>query len=271
VTAHGSYGGGARAVYCNRWTCDYCGPRRQRQLVARGIAGKPTAFITLTSKLLKGKTPGQAARELLNAFRTVVLRFRREQKKPPGSRYVPTGADRFAHRRQMVIQTAQREDEREAEVGEYLWVFEATKNGWPHLHILWRGRYIPQWWLADQMEMLIGSRVCWVKRIRNPKKQAGYVAKYCGKEPHHFETTKRYSCSKHYNDVDDREFVRLFPPHWKWTHTNEKLSWIKQRWEKKGRLVRDLGLGVIAYGILSDDIRDVWAIIDGPLGTWRGS
>lgn len=252
IEAEGHFGGAARTVKCNRWKCPICQPARQRRLVALGMSGQPTAFITLTSRRRPGMTREQAADELLSAFALFVLRFRREQKKPPGSRYIPSGPLTFQHRRQQVVKIAQREDKAQTEVAEYLWVMEATKNGWPHLHILWRGRYVPQWWLADQMEALTGSRVCWIERIKNPKKQAAYVAKYCGKAPHQFGSHNRYHKSKNYPNPDQPKWERTLPSCWKWNMRDVSISVIKQEWGRYGRAFYDIDPDTIAWGVLHE-------------------
>ena len=75
---------------------------------------------------------------------------------------------------------------------QYMCVFEATKRGQPHMHILWRGGYIDQRWLSKQMRLRIGAPVVWVSLIRNKQKAAEYCGKYFSKRPIRFGNTKRY-------------------------------------------------------------------------------
>jgi hypothetical protein len=81
----------------------------------------------------------------------------------------------------------------------FLAVFEQTKLGWPHLHIVCRVPWIDQRWLSAQMDKAIGAPIVDIRRIANLQELAGYVAKYIGKDPHHFEGTKRYWKSKDYD------------------------------------------------------------------------
>ena len=74
----------------------------------------------------------------------------------------------------------------------YLCVFEATKRGEPHLHILARCKWMDQRWLSAQMADLIGSPIVYIRRVRSTDHAAHYVTKYIGKEPGHFDSCKRY-------------------------------------------------------------------------------
>ncbi|MGA7966800.1 MAG: hypothetical protein WCB49_13120 [Gammaproteobacteria bacterium] len=132
---------------------------RQRQLKRLARAGEPDSFITLTSNPATGKTPDERARALVRAWRLVVKRAKRKF----GLKRIP-----------------------------YLVVIEATKAGEPHLHILARLRWLPQAWLSEQMDDLIGAPICWIERISGTRKIAGYVAKYVGKAPNKFGGCKRY-------------------------------------------------------------------------------
>lgn len=146
-------------LYCKCWTCDECRPRRTAQLVREAKAGKPTLFITLTSRNRASQTPEQAAQELVVAWRTI----RREYMKEHGKGSLP-----------------------------FLAVFEATKKGWPHLHIVARAKWVEQRWLSKRMRELIGAPVVDVRRVKGLAKVAAYVSKYIGKDPHRFQGTKRY-------------------------------------------------------------------------------
>lgn len=146
-------------LYCRSWHCDVCAPRRKRQVIREALAGKPRTFVTLTSRRVPRKDADSAARELKRAWC-------------------------------IVRRSAQRRERREKHP--YFAVFEKTKHGWPHLHILTRSRWIDQRWLSDEMERLIGAPVVHVRRIRGRRKAAYYVAKYLGKDPTAFQGCKRY-------------------------------------------------------------------------------
>lgn len=157
---------------CKCWDCEDCRPARVARLKFEAKLGHPTLFITLTSRLRTNQTPARAAVLLAWAWRTV----RAEYLRANGPRSL-----------------------------DFLAVFEDTKRGWPHLHIVARCKWIDQKWLSKRMGELIGSPVVWINRIKSRRKIANYVAKYIGKNPHRFEGTKRYWRSLHYLDPVDLE------------------------------------------------------------------
>lgn len=158
----------ATTIFCRSWGCPVCAERRQAQLIALAISGHATRFVTLTSRRRPGLQPIEAAQQLVHSWQVVVKRWRR-------------------------LQPANRAD--------YLAVFEATKLGWPHLHILWRGPWLDQKWLSIQMDELARSPIVSVERIEDPVKAARYIAKYIGKEPHKFGTCKRYWSTPGWNQT----------------------------------------------------------------------
>lgn len=144
---------------CRSWGCDICQPHRQRELIDLAQSGKPTTFITLTSNPATGFSPASRARALVDAWRQVVKRACRKYGYPA----IP-----------------------------YLCVFEATKRGEPHLHILCRVKWIDQRWLSNQMKALTGAPIVDIRQVKSQKQVALYISKYIGKEPHRFATCKRY-------------------------------------------------------------------------------
>jgi len=176
---------------CRCWSCEYCRPWRAAQLVQEAKAGKPNLFITLTSRYQTNRSPAAAARDLVRAWRQVRAEYLK--KHGPGS--LP-----------------------------FLAVFEATKRGWPHLHIVARARWVDQGWLSKRMAALIGSPVVDVRRVKGLGQLAAYVAKYIGKDPHRFAGTKRYWRSRDYlkplkeddnSDGDTGVPWRVVQQHWR--------------------------------------------------------
>jgi len=131
--------------------------------MAKAAAGRPTRFITLTVNPRMGTDPDSRLLLLANAWRNAAKRLRRLYPNKPFS---------------------------------YLAIVEATKAGEPHLHILYRGPFLPQKWLSSTMADLIGSPIVDIRRIRNTHEIIRYVAKYVTKAPHHFGTSKRYWCTQ---------------------------------------------------------------------------
>ena len=148
---------------CRSWGCEACAEARLRQLRAMGIAGTPTTFITLTSRVTKDSTPDWAAMELVKAWRLV--------------------------RRRLIEQGISKKVE-------FLAVFEETKKGWPHLHIIARCAYIEQKLLSKWMGELTNSPIVDIRKVRSVAQAVNYVTKYIAKAPKRFAGCKRYWRSK---------------------------------------------------------------------------
>lgn len=146
-------------LLCKCWHCDECRPGRTRRLVEEAKAGAPTLFITLTSRRRASLTPDQAAQQLVSCWR----RIRRKYVKEHGKGSLP-----------------------------FLAVFEATKKGWPHIHLVARARWLSQKWLSKQMKKLHNSPHVDVRRVHGVSKVAAYISKYISKNPHRFAGVKRY-------------------------------------------------------------------------------
>ena len=65
---------------------------------------------------------------------------------------------------------------------EYLAVRERTKSGLTHLHVLCRGRFIPQGWLSDAWKSIHKAPVVWITLVNSGGEASRYVCKYVGKE-----------------------------------------------------------------------------------------
>ena len=162
----------ATPLYCRSWGCDTCQPRRKRALKHDIMAGNPDTFITLTVNPNFGDSPLERRRALSDAWAVVVARIKR--------RYRLTALAYFV-------------------------VVEATKSGEPHLHILLRAKWIDQAWLSRQMDAIMSSPIVDVRRIRSKLMAARYIAKYVGKQPGKFGTSKRYWQSRSYLTQEQRD------------------------------------------------------------------
>lgn len=207
--------GVARPLCCRSWGCEYCAPRRRSDLIRRAAAGRPTRLLTLTTNPALYGSPAQRAHELANAWRKVVKRAQRQLGwgKP-----------------------------------QYFAVFERTKRGEPHLHILIRGRYLPQSWLSKQMKELIGAPICDIRKVHSERGAAAYVAKYLGKDPHRFGTCKRYWATRGYDltavNADRSSTWELTP----WQITREPVEAIWRAWQRSYRAPSVSSEGVAWYG-----------------------
>lgn len=155
----------AVTLRCRSWQCADCAPQRQRQLIAKAMSGKPSRLVTLTSRRSGDQTSEGAANALVRAWRLI---RRRIANNDPRKRI------------------------------EFLAIFEQTKTGWPHLHILMRGGWIDQHWLSSQMSALTDSPIVDIRAIKHRRGAAKYVAKYTAKGPGKFGTLKRYWTSQAY-------------------------------------------------------------------------
>lgn len=144
---------------CKGWDCQYCGPKRLKRLAKEAYLGNPNKFLTLTARKTDGGCPHEAAAKLVEAWK----RMREEIQRKRGIGAIP-----------------------------FIAVFEKTKEGWPHLHILFRGPYIAQKWISQYMQRRTDSPICWIVKIKSRKKAAAYVAKYISKAPDQFKGRKRY-------------------------------------------------------------------------------
>lgn len=194
-------GGTAVTLKCRAWSCPICQPERGRALRGLAFSGKPTTFITLTVNPANFDSPEERARRLADAWRTIV----REAKAKYGYKTIP-----------------------------YLCVFEATKAGEPHLHIIARVRWLDQKWLSKRMDALMGAPIVDIRRVWRAKQVASYITKYVGKDPHRFGTCKRYWCTQ---DWEQSEFIREEDPilvEGKWDTDSRDITSLQADWEFAG-------------------------------------
>lgn len=178
---HDDNEGHATVLRCKRWSCELCNPFNHRRIKRAAREGQPTTFLTLTVNPARYSTPDEAARDLKGAWVNMRRAMERDWqvKRPP-----------------------------------FIAIFEATKRGWPHLHILMRCRFIPQRWFSDTMRRLIGAPIVDVRFIDNVGRVAAYVAKYISKAPEAFAKCKRWWRSHDYCiDKEEGEPFRRFGPH----------------------------------------------------------
>lgn len=153
-------------LLCKRWSCDTCMPRRLLQLRALAASGEPTSLLTLTCDPKRYAEPAAAARDLVRCWRLMRQRLTREGY----ATKIP-----------------------------FIAVVEATKKGWPHLHILLRAPYLPQAYLSHLACAYIGAPIVDIRRVYNRRHASRYIAKYVSKGPAAFEGCKRYWRSQDYD------------------------------------------------------------------------
>ena len=138
---------GVYPLTCKRWECHTCGQKKLRATIARihkGMAGPGTyRFFTITS-------PGREDAE--TSYRELPRRWKRLH-------------ERIARRFGRI---------------EYVTVVEAQKRGAAHLHVVYRGPYIPQRWLSRAAKASGFGPIADIRRP--PRAIARYVAKYLTKD-----------------------------------------------------------------------------------------
>lgn len=120
----------------------------RRRLTTLAAGSGATAFLTLTASVQAHRTPLAAFQSLRRAWPRLVQRMRRL---------------------------------RPHDSIEYLWVWETTRAGFPHLHVLLKAPFIPKRWLSRQWQELAGSPIIDIRRIDDSERAAFYVAKYLTK------------------------------------------------------------------------------------------
>lgn len=191
----------AVTLRCRSWTCDDCSIMRKRQLIAQGIGGRPTKFLTLTSRKRDDMSEEDAAAELSRAWRVLRKRIMRKKKlsKLP-----------------------------------FIAVMERHKSGWPHMHLLLRMPFISQRWLSKQMAELCDGPVVWIEHLWDTKKAAAYCAKYCSKCTQKIGFSKRYWQSKDYDLRSKRRGKALDTSSYPWEISDFGLKSLAACWQLMG-------------------------------------
>lgn len=163
--------GACAILRCKRWSCEICQPFNRSRVIHDARRGHPRTFLTLTCNPHRYETPDEAARDM---------------------------------RRALVMLRRSIETKYELKNMPFLVVFEKTKRGWPHMHILCRAPWINQEWLSNRWEELTGAKIVDIRRIKDNAKAYYYVTKYIGKQLSAFKGCKRWWRSHNYN-IDEKE------------------------------------------------------------------
>lgn len=165
--------GEAHPIRCKRWSCPVCREVNRAKVIAIAGKSKPRAMLTLTVNSNDHATPEAAAIAIKEGLRLLRLRLSRHP------RFI-----RF----------------------EFLAVFERHQSGYPHLHLLIKGGFIPWKWLRKVWHEITGAYIVDISRIKSRRKAGWYVAKYIGKDLSAFPSCKRWWRSHNYStDVEDEK------------------------------------------------------------------
>ena len=142
---------------CKSWNCPACAVRLQARWMDVAVRGQPERFLTLTGDPALHPDPHDMAVAIKNAWAKFVAHWRRGKVRKDGKHSIPPHDL------------------------EYLAVWELHKSGYPHLHILQRGHYIPQSYLRRWMITAhVGERVD-IRRVNDYRGAAAEVIKYVTK------------------------------------------------------------------------------------------
>lgn len=132
----------------------------------RLVAGEPDSLLTLTSNPRMYDSKLSA---FLDLTRKVNLLFKRLRRAYPKKRI------------------------------EYGLVWETTKKGWPHAHILMRAPFIPKQAISQIWFELTGAWFIDIRHVQGAAHVAKYVAKYITKSPEVPPGSKRFRTSRQYS------------------------------------------------------------------------
>ena len=169
--------GHVAAIRCKRWSCPQCHEVNRLRVIQAAVDGKPKAMLTLTVSSKQYPSHEEATAALKHGLRLLRLTLRRHPK---------------------------------FENFEFMAVFEKHQSGFPHLHLLIRGKFLPWSWLTRRWKEITGSTHIDIRKIKGRKDAARYVAKYLGKDLSAFEGCKRWWRSHGYapEPSNDNEAAR---------------------------------------------------------------
>lgn len=197
IVGHGHGVHVAFPMRCRSWDCNRCGPPMRRRLTTLAAGASPTTFLTLTASVLAHRTPEAAFRHLRTAWPRFIHRLRR---------YRP-----------------------DADI-QYLWVWETTRAGFPHLHVLLRAPFIPQRWLAATWQALAGSPVVDIRAVHDEQHAATYVAKYLTKRLQAPRGYRRWGASAGFLPEPFRMANTDKDPHMTWEWSEQGIAAIQAAW-----------------------------------------
>lgn len=169
---------------CRSWQCPRCRKRNARILLQRLGTAKVTTLLTLTCNPSAHTGQPAAFRAMSRAVNSLFKRIRRQW---PAARV------------------------------EYFLVWERTRRGWPHAHLLLQAPFVPQAWLSAAWDELTGARVVDIRAVHTTQQVTSYLAKYLAKDPFVPQGMKRYRSSRRFFDYLIRELPRQDRPTYRWS------------------------------------------------------
>lgn len=131
---------------CKKWVCPNCRPFLLARWRRTLLAGAPERKIELTCSPKDFASPWEMRVAMARALTSLVQAARRKWG-----------------------------------TFEYAYVWELHKSGYPHLHILQRGAYIPFAWLSARWRKLTGGSHVYIEKVGDAVGGARYLLKYMAK------------------------------------------------------------------------------------------
>lgn len=173
----------------------------KRRLLRRLRQSSPNLFITLTTSTRTAPTPEEAFHRASHAFADLIRIWRRRF---PGQ---PV---------------------------EYFLVWERTKAGWPHAHVLLKAPLVSKHWLSTIWRQQSGSYIVDLQPVSSLAHAAGYLAKYLAKDPQTPPGCRRWRRSAAFFVVDKDNRPRILPAGTTWHREPWSLDVQRWRWLKAG-------------------------------------
>lgn len=174
--------------FCKSWKCKPCAVRLTERWRARIHLAHPERFITLTWDVRNEQDPVEAYSTMKEQFPKLVRLIRK----------------RFGQ-------------------FEYVLIWEWTLRGYPHIHILQKGCYLPQKWLSKAWSHLGCGEVVFIKDVSSAKHINKYITKYLTKNGHLTAMTLPFGrliqASQHFFDDIPQEKPENLYDDWQWIYT----------------------------------------------------
>jgi len=175
-------------MFCKSWTCPTCSKRLATQWRAKIHAAHPERFITLTWDTRNSSNRFTALRVMRKQFPRLVRLIRQKFK-----------------------------------IFEYVMIWEFTKQGFPHIHLVQKGAYIPQKWLSKTWARLGCGSIVYIRDCSKAQSINRYITKYLVKNCHEtavvLSNVRLVTASRSFFDPKDNKEYESVYKDWEWRHT----------------------------------------------------
>ena len=117
---------------------------------------------------------------------------------------------------------------------EYFLVWERTKAGWPHAHVLLKAPPVPKRWLSQTWRELTGSYIVDLQKVSSAIHAAGYLTKYLAKDPQVPTGARRWRRSAAFFVKDENPRPSVLPPGTRWHREPHDLQTVMLLWLRRG-------------------------------------